>query len=192
MTEKNVSKIKLPVGGRIGRLANIILQETNPSITEKVMKDFHVFESTKSYSEKARWIGNMIERIENYVSPKLCTKIMERCGRKCCGITTRKNAKQFMSESKSIKEFLNKLNKHGIGGGRLRLKGKNTVTGGYDRCYCGQVKKTQKPFPTKTYCQCSVGWYKQLFESALGKEVEVELISSIITGAKTCEFLIHI
>jgi len=172
-------------------LANIILKETNPSIAEKIMKDFHIFESTKNYSKKAEWIKDMIERLETHISQKLCIKIMESCGRKCCGISSRKYAKQFMSESKSAKEFLNKLNESGIGGGRLRLKGKNTITGGYDRCYCGQVKKTKEPFPTKTYCQCSVGWYKQLFESVLGKDIEVELIGSIITGAKTCEFVIH-
>lgn len=30
------------------------------------------------------------------------------------------------------------------------------------------------------------------FESAFGKSVEVELVQSVITGGKTCKFIIHI
>ena len=96
-----------------------------------------------------------------------------------------------MQESDSIQAFIDKLNRAGIGGRSLQLKN-NTITGGYDHCYCGQVKKTQEPFPSTTYCHCSVGWYKQLFETALEKPVEVKITRSIISGAESCEFIIHI
>lgn len=33
---------------------------------------------------------------------------------------------------------------------------------------------------------------KQFFESALEKSVKVELVQSVITGAESCEFIIHI
>lgn len=33
---------------------------------------------------------------------------------------------------------------------------------------------------------------KQFFEAAHGREVEVDLLQSIITGADSCEFIIHI
>jgi hypothetical protein len=68
----------------------------------------------------------------------------------------------------------------------------NTIIQIYERCYCGQVKQAKEFFPTNIYCQCGVGWIKQLFESALGKSVKVELKQSIICGGKSCEFTINI
>ena len=99
-----------------------------------------------------------------------------------------------------MKEFVEKLNVgytykgkvYGIGGGRLELKDENTIIGGYDACYCGQVKNTEKPFPNDIYCRCGSGWLKQFFESALNKPVKVETIQTCIQGTKSCEFEIRI
>ena len=49
-------------------------------------------------------------------------------------------------------------------------------------------KKTKELFKNKTYCQCSVEFNKQFFESAFEKPVEVELKQSIINGGDYCEF----
>jgi hypothetical protein len=67
-----------------------------------------------------------------------------------------------------------------------------TILGGYDRCYCGRVRQTKEPFPTDTYCHCSTGWYKSLFEAAFNRPVEVTLKQSILQGADRCEFEIRL
>ena len=77
-----------------------------------------------------------------------------------------------MEESKSVKGLLARLNERRIGGGRLKLRNKNTIVGGYDWCYCGRVKHTQQPFPTDTYCHCPAEWYKSLFEAAFDKPTQ--------------------
>jgi hypothetical protein len=64
--------------------------------------------------------------------------------------------------------------RNGLSPRRLKLKDLNTIVGGYDRCYCGRVKQTRQPFPTDTYCYCSTGWYKSLFEAAFGRPVKVK------------------
>ena len=187
-TLENPSKI--PTTGRIGRWARIIEEETSQDTAEKVLQGADQFKSLNN-TEKAAWIRGAVEKLEKLIGQEKTRKIMESCGRKCCGPTSRKKAKQLMDESDSLEEFIRKLNEKGLGGGRLTLHG-DTITGGYDHCYCGQVKQTKEPFLTLTYCSCSAGWYKQLFESALGKPVEVELLQSIICGADTCEFTICI
>ncbi len=184
-------KTKIPKSGRIGRFAKMIEKKTNLKTAEKIMKGADKYEKG-SYAEKASWWNDAVARLEKEVGKKSAIKIMQSCGRMCCGPAHRKYAKQIMSKVKSIKEFINTLNKFGIGGGRLKLKDKNTITGGYDHCYCGQVKQTQKPFSSLLYCHCSTGLYKQLFETALERPVEVEILQSIISGAKNCEFVIHI
>jgi predicted hydrocarbon binding protein len=179
------------IASRAVSAAKILMEETNLEVLEKVMQDSNKYGLYKPV-EKAAWWKTAIERLEKEVGKEKIIKIMELCGRKCCGPTHRKQAKQLMSESKSIEEFLGKLNKSWPAGVRFELKDKDTIVQVYERCFCGQVKQTKEPFPTNTYCQCGVGWVKQLFESALEKPVEIELIQSIISGAGSCKFIIHI
>lgn len=185
------SKMKIPKSGRIGRLAKHIEKEAGRSIVELAMKDADTFAKANP-AGKAEWLKGAIERLENAVGEDKARKIMESSGRMCCGATCRKRAQQAVRGAQSINEIVKRLNKAHLGGGRLKVKDKHTVTGGYDQCYCGQVKHTKTPFPSLTYCHCSVGWYKQLFETTLGRPVDVEITQSIISGAKTCEFFIHI
>ncbi len=179
----------IPKTGKIGSLAKNIEKETNRSIVLEVIQNVDQFKSTSDHAEQAEWIKVAIERLERQVGIETSIKIMENCGRDCCSPNSRKHAKQSRSESKSTLEFLNKLS---VGGFNFKLKDKNTVTGEYNKCYCWMVKQTKKPFPTKTYCYCGAGHLKQLFECALEKPVEVELVQSVITGAESCEFIIHI
>lgn len=183
------SNSTIPKTGRIGRFAHIVEEETNQDVLEKVMQDAEHYKSF-NYSKKAAWWKGAVNRLEQLVGRETCCKILAQCGRKCCGYTMQNRAKQLMDESESLQAFVEKLNEKGLGGGRLVLQDETTITGGYDTCYCGQVKKTKEPFDTN-YCHCSVGWYTQLFESALGP-VDVELVQSIISGADTCEFIIRI
>ncbi|MDH5714467.1 MAG: DUF6144 family protein [Candidatus Aminicenantes bacterium] len=193
MKSKNKSnenqKSKIPKTGRIGRLARNIEQETNRAVLLKVMQDFDQFQSASDKAMKAEWLKGAIERLEKLVDKETAVKIMESCGLECCSSAVIKRAKQLMSKSSSIAEFLNKFS---AGGYRFILKDNNIIIGTYNKCYCGQVKHTKETFITNTYCQCGVGYLRQLFQSALEKPVKVELIQSIITGAERCEFIINI
>ncbi|MBU7014988.1 MAG: hypothetical protein HXS52_08030 [Theionarchaea archaeon] len=180
----------IPTRGRIGRLASNIEKMVSRDVAIAVMQDVNEFQSAPTNAAKASWLKKAMETLETLAGRETTIKIMEECGRKCCSKTLTTRAKQIFSESESIEEFIETMNRAHLGGGRLRLQG-DTITGGYNRCYCGQVKETKDTFPL-TYCHCSVGWYKQLFESALGRPVDVELVQSIVAGARTCEFVIHV
>ncbi len=70
------------------------------------------------------------------------------------------------------------------------MKG-NKVYAKFKQCYCQiGVKEAEGPI-SKTYCRCSLGWMKSLFKTLLDKPVEVELIESIVSGGKTCQFVIY-
>lgn len=182
----------IPKTGRIGHLAEIIEQQAGHEILLAVMQEAENFTSTSSYPRKAAWIREMIQRLEGLAGVEKATMMMRECGRGCCGERRAQSARQWWESSTSLEEFLQRLNENHLGGGRLKLVDPATIAGGYDRCYCGQVKQARMPFPTQTYCQCSAGWYQQLFETALGESVRVELVQSILSGARSCEFLIHI
>ncbi len=179
------------LGGWMTRFKRCIEAEAGAAVSEKVIIEPERFDATSNYAQKAEWIREAVRRLEKEAGKATAGKVMQACGMKCCGPTQQKRARQFMAKSKSVEELLAKLNERGIGGGRLKLKTPNTIVGGYDWCYCGRVKQAQQPFPTDTYCQCSAGWYKSLFEAALGKPVKVKLKQSILQGADRCEFEIE-
>jgi predicted hydrocarbon binding protein len=61
----------------------------------------------------------------------------------------------------------------------------------YDRCYCPLVKGYDGKL-SPTFCSCSRGWIKELFESVLKKPVEVKLEKSVKQGDEICRFRIHL
>lgn len=180
------------LGGWMTRFKRCIDAEAGVAVSKKVIIQPEQFDATSDYAQKTEWIKNAVRRLEKEAGKPTARKVMQACGMKCCGPTQQKRAQQFMEESKSVKELLAKLNERGIGGGRLKLKDRSTIVGGYDGCYCGRVKLTQQPFPTDTYCHCSAGWYKSLFEAAFDKPVKVKLKQSILQGADSCEFEIEL
>lgn len=173
------------------RFKRCIDSEAGEAVSRKVLIKTEQFDGTSNYAQKAEWIRNAIDRLERESGKATARRVMQACGMKCCGPTQQKRARQFMAESRSVEGLVARLNEAGIGGGRLRLTDDNTIAGGYDWCYCGRVKQTKEPFPTDTYCHCSTGWYKSLFEAALGRPVRVKLKRSILQGAATCEFEIE-
>jgi len=180
------------LSGRIGRFARILSESVGDVVCGQILREADTYESLNAAGRAAWWRGAMA-RLDEAVGPEKAGRIMEACGRRCCGQTPREHARRLWEASVSFEEFLAELNHMGIGGGRLRSVQDDedrVVTAGYDRCYCGQVRDTLEPFQTMTYCQCSAGWFKQLFESAMDCPVIVSVDRSIITGSPTCEFTI--
>ena len=99
-----------------------------------------------------------------------------------------------MGESTSIGEFLDRISRHDVKEGDLTyvLEDESTIVAQHNRCFCGQVKRTEKVFSSSTYCQCSVEFNRLFFETALERPVQLELAHSIVGGAESCKFIIHI
>jgi predicted hydrocarbon binding protein len=125
-----------------------------------------------------------MDGLDNNVDKETIVKILEQCGRQCQSQSFIKKAKAIYEKSKDTDDFLNKLAqvyKH------LHREG-NKVYIVYPKCYCSQVNKIPKGKLSGTYCNCSRGWAKALFEGATGKPVEVNMKTSIINGDDQCRF----
>ena len=140
--------------------------------------------------QKAQSIKGMMDVLDQEVDEPTRQTIMQACGRQCIGASTLNKARKLAKTARDLDDLLEQLNQAHIGGGHLRRED-DVIHATYDRCYCGSVSKAREPFSV-TYCHCSRGWYRQLFETLLDKTVEVELVASIIQGDKRCQFLIHI
>lgn len=133
-----------------------------------------------------KWITTLITGLNEHVDEETRAKILEQCGRQCQSPAFIKKAKSVYEKSKNTDEFIEKLAqtyKH------LHRQG-DKIYIIYPRCYCPQVNKIPKGKLSATYCNCSRGWAKALFEGALGKPVEVKMEKSIINGNDQCKFRI--
>ncbi|MBN1581838.1 MAG: hypothetical protein JXA89_14125 [Anaerolineae bacterium] len=156
---------------------------------DELVQGCEAYAALTTPQQKARCIREMMEVLDRNVVAETRRAIMEACGRRCIGAGTLKKACRLGQEARDLDDLLARLNEAHIGGGQLRREG-GAIHASYDRCYCGSVSQTREPF-SATYCHCSCGWYRQLFETLLDGPVEVELLSSIVQGDETCRFLIH-
>ncbi len=188
-----MDKNDVPKTGRIGRFAKIVEADLGEDKLLEIMEDSNIYSSLKA-PQKAEWWRLAVKRLEDSVGNEDAIKIMNTCGSRCCGQGNRKTAKRLMAESETLEEFLVKASNYEVKEGEIdyRLEDENTIIGTFYRCFCGQVKQTKELFENMTYCQCSAEFHKQFFLAALEKPVTVELTQSIITGADSCIFKIHI
>jgi predicted hydrocarbon binding protein len=168
---------------------NAELQLPEP-VRSELVQACQVYKTLTQANEKTKSIYGMMAVLDRDVNPITRQAIMAACGHACIGQTTIKRARRLQTDAQDLDELLDRLNQAHIGGGHLQREG-DVVHATYDRCYCGSVNKSKQPF-SPTYCACSCGWYQKLFEELLNTPTKVELLSSIIQGDDSCQFLIHI
>ena len=131
-----------------------------------------------------RWIAWLMAAMDGYVDEETRAKILEKCGRQCQSENFIKKARKIYEETGSIDEFLDQF---GQVYKNLHREG-DRVYIIYPKCYCPNVNKIPTGKLSATYCNCSRGWAKALFEGALGRPVEVIMEKSIVKGDEQCRF----
>ncbi|SYZ73825.1 conserved hypothetical protein [Candidatus Zixiibacteriota bacterium] len=138
-------------------------------------------------SHLQKWIGTVVDGLEDMVDAKAKITILENCGRTCISPAFVKKAKKLKEKSGSNEEFLKKLAKIWS---HLKLDGKNIFVV-YNQCYCPMMKSYEGKL-SKSFCHCSRGWVKELFEKSLEKPVTVILEKAIKQGDDICRFRVKL
>ena len=133
-----------------------------------------------------RWITWLIAAMDECLDEETRVRILEQCGRQCQSQSFIRKARKIYEKTESLDEFLNEF---GQVYEKLHREG-DTVYIIYPKCYCPIVNKIPQGKLSATYCNCSRGWAKALFEGALGIPVEVVMEQSIIGGDEQCKFRI--
>ena len=137
------------------------------------------------------WIHSVIRLMDEELNKEDMGKILERCGQGCaygCGILDKIKSAKINHDSPD--EVFKKLQDPEIFGERI-IKGDNCFYTLCDSCYCPFVAGATQEIPG-TYCECTKGWTKAVFETAFGRPVEVEIEQTIIRGADNCRMKIVI
>jgi len=130
-----------------------------------------------------KWTKSLIESLESQCDPKQRAKILEGCGRNCISRNLIKKVKDLKTASRNMNEFLDKL----AGNWKHLQRDKEDIYVVYPKCYCPLVRDYPETL-SATWCNCSRGWIKELFESVIEKPVEVQFQKSIKQGDDMCKF----
>lgn len=152
---------------------NAVKKESNDVTAQKI-----VFREEES---NPVWVKNTMKRLEESFDAATVIKIRRNCQ---CGYGMKEKLvllKELISSSSDLKEFATqeKATEAGLSyrDGELYLQ--------FMSCPCPMLAEVDK-LKTDTWCQCTTGYSKVLFERAFNCEVDVELIKSIKMGDDIC------
>ncbi|MCI1780015.1 MAG: DUF6144 family protein [Bacteroidales bacterium] len=152
---------------------NAIKNESNGEVAAKIT--YHKQEDDPT------WVKNTMKRLDKTFDASTVKRIRMNCQ---CGYEMDEKVslvKELMSMSSSVEEFASHEKAKAAGlsfsNGELFLM--------FPFCPCPMLANVEK-LETKTWCQCTTGYSKVLFEKAFGCEVDVELLKSVKTGDDIC------
>lgn len=134
-------------------------------------------------SKKKEWVKFVSCELEKQFDEHTIQNI--RMGCHCTENGKLDESKEFIKNiydtTISMVDFVDKMNGYDVGwyikDGCLFTK--------YSSCPCPMLEGDDI-LPTKTWCYCTVGYNKKIFEYVFNCEVEVELIESIKMGSNQC------
>lgn len=131
--------------------------------------------------DNPNWVKNTMKRLDEAFDAPTVKKIRMNCQ---CGYGMEEKlaiVKELMAMSSSLEEFGNHEKAKAAGlsfsNGELFLM--------FPFCPCPMLADVEN-LETKTWCQCTTGYSKVLFEKAFGCKVDVELLKSVKTGDDIC------
>jgi len=127
------------------------------------------------------WVKSTMRRLETRFDPETTKQIRMNCQ---CGYGMDEKLallKALMANASDMAEFANSERAKAAGlfyaDGILYLQ--------FLFCPCPMLAEVER-LETKTWCQCTTGYSKVLFEKAFGCEVDVVLLKSIKSGDDIC------
>ncbi len=138
--------------------------------------------ATASDKKKFEWAEEICSTLEKEFDYNTIKSIRKDCS---CGPSKghMDNMKKLFANSEGLDEFAKGINKKNIGATSW-CEGEDLFFS-YPTCYCSCVKKIDKPL-SKTWCYCTLGYTKKMFDYVFDYDTDVELISSVKTGGSSC------
>lgn len=132
------------------------------------------------------WIKTLMSNMDRQLDEGTRIRLMELSGRACARQGAVNTAKACKGD---LDKFLAAMKKW-VGGNNVRRDG-NKIHLVYSKCLCPLVQSGTEKL-SDTYCNCSREWVKEMYETVLGKPVDVQLTESIKRGGKACRFIVRI
>lgn len=133
------------------------------------------------------YLKSLMESLDRTLSEPERVAFQEASGRACAargGMVD--GAKSFNGD---VDKFLAAMSAH-IGDGNAVRDGR-TIRLTYETCFCPFVSDLEEPI-SPTYCYCTQGWTKAVYEALTGNPVRVSLRAAIKRGDPKCRIEVEI
>lgn len=157
---------------------NVVKEASSDKVAEEVV---YGLENIARGEKNSDWVKSTMKRLEENFDISEIHNIRRNCQ---CGYSMDEKVKllEELITLSSNAEELCKLKKAKTAGlfykdGKLYLQ--------FNSCPCPILEEVDR-LETKTWCQCTTGYSKVLFEKAFKCDVDVELLKSIKTGDEIC------
>ena len=188
----------------LGKIACDIEAKHGANVRKRIFGDLH--KTPEDDGSVCEFFHRFVEGMDELDDYGFLTDIMAKhcpCGHQDFEVIIKKT----YDESKTLEEFAERLKRGNLIEDLISLDVKVlTLTkhpfekyGEHDHnglftkgCHCGLASHAQKPI-SNIFCHCcTVGFYGKMFKNALGIDVEVVFIDSVIIGGKSCTAAVYL
>ena len=131
--------------------------------------------------------NRVMEQLKNISSADEARTFLASRGSRCISKSMLKKAKDARKNAKNDGEIIENLKKSI----RFLKETEGHLFMVYPKCYCHRLRNVNGDIP-KSYCYCSEGWVKKLFETALEKDVRVEIEKSVRWKDDKCQIRVDV
>lgn len=171
------------------KLAKNLDEFVGEDIRSKVLEGCETITAKTSKIKRAEMMKEVMVRMDEFIDKDTAIKIRENCA--CKPKNFLKTSIELFEKYPNIEDFINELEKTNFAG---KFKIENNIVScnfGTGKCVCGMVKSTKEPIPI-LWCECCKGHVRWLFEGTLKKHLNIEMISSVVSGSDDCRFKIYL
>lgn len=163
------------------KMYNALSKEVNQEAADHFSAKYALSKSA-DFEKKFKWASKVCEFLEESYDEDTIGRIRSSCS---CedGTTKAAKIKSYLRTAKNIAEFAEIFNSKETYA-RIETDGESLLFI-YPTCYCSYVKRVDQNI-SKTWCYCTLGYAKSLFEKVFEAPVKAELLESIKTGGKQC------
>lgn len=133
--------------------------------------------------QSADWVNAVCSALENRFDDDTIKVIRQGCYCREDGKLDENKSwlKKLYNESNNIEQFVEKVNEVGAG---WHTENDELYTKYFD-CSCPMLNGIER-LNTKTWCYCTAGFGKEIFDEVFGCEVEIEILKAIKMGDEFC------
>ncbi len=170
------------------RLYQALQNVVGDDVAEYVAANFPLGKSA-DVPHKAAWATKICNYLETSFDADTVSSIRQLCP---CnnGATAAKLMKMCMQKTTNIHEFVELFNQTDKSGGWLEYVSEHELLLCYPTCFCACIKRNDEMI-SSSWCQCSVGYAKRVFEQVVEVPVTAELVSSVKSGAERCAIRVN-
>lgn len=176
--------LKCACGFGIGSGAALIASEADAARAAAPTEEAQTMTQREKFAHD--WVRTLMTNMDTQLDESSRVALMEASGRACA---RRGAVKAALDCGGDLERLLSTLRKW-VGEDKVIRNGKQ-VRLTYGKCLCPIVQSGSERL-SDTYCNCSRGWVREMFETVCGKPVDVQLKESIKRGGKACRFIVQV